>query len=298
VWNTCLFTGFPPGAIPFVDPIGNLAQNSGQLAWNNAGRKLSVGNNLGLATLYLYDATPSTGSTGLTVRAGQNQRSEPLQKWADARGAEVARLDAAGNLAAVSLRAASNESRAGWQDGGSATDPASRVDGDLWFNTTQQARKSAAAGQAHPLPQVLCSSTGAAMSAAALKRLGSCTIPANFLRPGDRVDIRFDYSHEGSATGFSIEVRWGGTTVVARRAGAAESVVAGKADAGIHAGGAQWSVQSWGTATILAAGAGAAPDSLAAPLRVDLLGRMAGSTTETVTLRNFTVIRYPAQANP
>jgi hypothetical protein len=235
-----------------------------------------VGNNLGLTTLYLYDATPSTGATGLTVRAGQNQGSEPLQKWADASGAEVARLDAAGNLAAVSLRAASNESRAGWQDGGSATDPASRVDGDLWFNTTQQVRKSATAQT----------------------RLGSCSVPANFLKPGDRVDIRFDYSHEGSASGFSIEVRWGATTILARRAVAAESVVAGKADAGIHAGGAQWSVQSWGTATILAAGAGAAPDSLAAPLTVDLPGRMAGSTTETVTLRNFTLVRYPAQANP
>jgi len=152
--------------------------------------------------------------------------------------------------------------------------------------------------QAYTLPQVLCSSTGTATSATELTRLGSCTIPADSLTPGDRVDIRFDYSHEGGATGFSIEVRWGGTILLTRSAGAVESLVAGKADAGVHAQGAQWNVQSWGATTSLAAAAGSAPDSLAAPLTVDLLGRMALATTETVSLRNFTLIRYPTQTNP
>jgi hypothetical protein len=31
---------------------------------------------------------------------------------------------------------------------------------------------------------------------------------------------------------------------------------------------------------------------------VSFLGRMAGSTGDTVTLRNLTVVRYPAQLNP
>jgi hypothetical protein len=153
-------------------------------------------------------------------------------------------------------------------------------------------------GQAYTLPQVLCSSTGSATNATSPTRLGSCTIAANLLAPGDRVEVRFDYWHDGSATDFSIEVRWGATTLLARSAGAVESILTGKADAGIHGGGAQWSVQSWGTATSLAVGAGSAPDSLATPLTVDLLGSMAASTSETVALRNFTLIRHPAQANP
>jgi len=60
VWNTCLYTGFTQGAIPFVDSNGNLAQNSTQLLWNNSNRQLSVGNNLGTATLYVYDSLPTT----------------------------------------------------------------------------------------------------------------------------------------------------------------------------------------------------------------------------------------------
>jgi hypothetical protein len=56
VWNTCLYTGFATGSIPFVNASGNLAQNNGRLYWDNSNRQLSVGNNLGLATLYVYDA--------------------------------------------------------------------------------------------------------------------------------------------------------------------------------------------------------------------------------------------------
>jgi hypothetical protein len=251
-----------------------------------------------LTTLYLYDAAPSTGTTGLTVRAGQGQGSSALQRWLDPNGAELAQLDAAGNFAGASVRVGSTGSRASLGDAGSAADPSTRADGDLWYNTTQQARKGAAAGQAHPIPQVLCSSTGIATSATALTRLGSCTVPAGLLKAGDRVDLRFDYAHQGATTDFSVEVRWGGTTLVSRSAPAAESLVSGRADAGVHSSGAQWSAQSWGAALSLAVGAGAAADSLAAPLTLDLLARLAWSTSETVTLRNFTVVRYPAQGNP
>jgi hypothetical protein len=74
--------------------------------------------------------------------------------------------------------------------------------------------------------------------------------------------------------------------------------VAGYAEFGVHSGGAQWNVQSWGSALALASGTGNAGDSFASPLVIDLLGKMSGSTTNTITLRNFTVVRYPAQANP
>ncbi len=298
VWNACLFTGFTAGVLPFVDSQGNLAQNASRLTWDDSNRRLSVGNNLGVTTVYVYDATPGAGVTGLTVRGGQSQGSQPLQSWQGESGAEVGFVDASGMVAGVTFRASGSATRAAWQETGTTADPSTRSDGDSWQNSTQQARKGVAAGLVYTLPQVMCSNTGVSTSATASTRLGSCTFPASFLQPGDRVDIRFDYSHEGAGTGFVIEVRWGGTTMVTRSAAMGESRVTGKAEAGINASGAHWSVQTWGSALTLAAGVGLATDSLASPLTVDFRGHMQSSTAETVTLRNFTVVRYPAQNNP
>jgi hypothetical protein len=44
--------------------------------------------------------------------------------------------------------------------------------------------------------------------------------------------------------------------------------------------------------------AGASGENTGQALRISLLGQMAGATADSVFLRNFTVIRYPAQANP
>ncbi|MCS6953954.1 MAG: hypothetical protein RMK57_04760 [Bryobacterales bacterium] len=298
IWNTCLYTGFSAGSVPFVDSSGLLAQNNTRLYWDNNNRRLSVGNNLAGATLYVYDALSATGLTSLVVRAGQGQGTTPLQTWLNSSGAELARVDASGNFTGASFTAATTSSRAAWRDTGLAGDPGVVANGDTWYNSAVQARKTAEAGQVHTLPQVICSSTGTATSSTGLTRLGSCTVPGNYLRPGDRVTIDFHFSHEGTAVGFTVEVRWGATTLLARSASAGETHVAGRAEAGVHTAGAAWSTQSWGASLALATSVGNASDSLAAPLVVDLLARMAGPTTETVTLRNFTVLRYPAQANP
>jgi hypothetical protein len=298
VWNACLYTGFTPGSIPFVDDAGNLAQNIQRFTWDNASRRMSVGNNLGLTTLYVYDAAAVTGVTGLTVRAGQNQGFEPMQSWLTASGAEVAHVDATGTMAAQSLRASGSSTRAAWQEAGTTIDPSTRADGDSWYNSVQQARKGVAGNRVYTVPQVLCSNTGASTSSTTATRLGSCTFPGGFLQPGDRVDIRFDYSHEGTDTGFTIEVRWGGSLLVTRSAAAAELIVTGRAEAGIHSSGAQWSAQSWGSSLSFTASVGLAADPLGLPLPVDFLARMDAPTAETVTLRSFTVVRYPAQSNP
>jgi hypothetical protein len=257
-----------------------------------------VGNSSALTTLYVWDSLASAGSTGLIVRAGQGQGIDALARWLDFSGSELARVGADGRVAAPAFSAATSTSQAAWQDAGSATDPSSRIDGDAWFNSGSQARKTAEGGQVHTTPQVICSSNGGATSSTALTSLGSCTIPAGFLKPGDRIDIRFDYSHEGATTGFAFEVHWAGTTLASRSATASETAVSGKADAGIHGSGAQWNMQSWGAVLVLAASAGAAGDTLASPISVSFLGQMSGATSETVTLRNFTVVRYPAQQNP
>ena len=298
VWNTCLYTAFPAGSIPFVDANGNLAQNNAQLSWDNGNRKLSVGNGSDTATLYLWDAQASTGSTTLVVRAGQGQGSAPLGRWLDPSGNELARVDPDGRVLGPSFHAATSATRAAWEDSGNATDPSARSDGDAWYNTSSLARKTAEGGQIHTAPQVLCSTTGTATSSTTLTSLGSCAIPVGFLQPGDRADIRFDYSHEGTATGFTFEVHWGATTLVSRSGVASETAVGGRAEAGIDSSGAHWRVESWGATLAFAASAGSASDSLAAPLTVTFLGRMSASTSNTVTLRSLTVVRYPAQQNP
>ena len=298
VWNTCLYTAFPAGSIPFVDANGNLAQNGTQLSWDNGNRKLSVGNNSDAATLYLWDAQASVGLTTLVVRAGQGQGSAPLALWLDPSGSELARVDPDGRVLGPSFHAATSATRAAWEDAGSATDPSTRSDGDAWYNTSTLERKTVEGGQVHTAPQVLCSSTGAATSSTALTSLGTCTIPAGFLQPGDRADIRFDYSHEGTATGFTFEVHWGSTTVVSRSGVASETAAGGRLDAGADSSGAHWTAESWGAALAFAASAGSASDSLVSPLTVSFLGRMADSTADTVALRNLTVVRYPAQQNP
>jgi hypothetical protein len=141
-------------------------------------------------------------------------------------------------------------------------------------------------------PQILCTGAGNSTNAASLAALGTCSIPAGLLAPGDRVEIRFDYVHQGSGGGISVEVDWGGTTMVHRDAPAAETLITGRADAAILAAGAQLSAVSWGAALAFAARAAMASDSYTAGLVVSFMGS-AGQSGDTVTLNNFTVVRLP-----
>jgi hypothetical protein len=144
----------------------------------------------------------------------------------------------------------------------------------------------------YPNPQVLCSGLGAATNSSTLASIGTCTIPAGFLTAGDRVEIRFDLDHSGTAGGFSFAVLWGATTVLARNASAGDAQATGRADAALTAAGAQLSHQSWGTSLAFAAGVGKSTDDYTAGITVGFQALTALSA-ETVTLRNFTVVRFP-----
>jgi hypothetical protein len=141
-------------------------------------------------------------------------------------------------------------------------------------------------------PQVLCSGSGTNTNSATLASIGVCTIPAGVLVSGDRVEIRFDLAHQGSAAGFSLELHWGATTVVHRDAAASETLVSGRADAAVLATGAQTSAQTWGTALSFGATAGTASDSYTNGLTVTLLGSVA-QAADSLALNNFTVVRIP-----
>jgi len=147
-------------------------------------------------------------------------------------------------------------------------------------------------------PQVVCSGVGANTSATTSTQLGTCTIPAGILGSGDRIEVRFQFHHTGSAAGFTGEVRVGSTTVLQRSAGASESLLTGHADFGIASGTQTWDVQSWGAVTSVATAAGSAAEDTSQDVQIQFRGQMTSSTMDTLGVGNFTVIRYPSQANP
>lgn len=149
--------------------------------------------------------------------------------------------------------------------------------------------------QTAPAPEIRCSAAGASTSAASFTSLGSCTIPANVLQTGDRVEIHFDLGHAGTATGFEFKVLWGATALVDRMASAAELMIAGKGESAVYSGGAQLRSESWGTSIGYAASVTNATDSIVPAMTIDFQAKMLQATSETVTLRNFTVVRYPVQ---
>jgi hypothetical protein len=86
-------------------------------------------------------------------------------------------------------------------------------------------------------------------------------------------------------------VNWGNTTILARTAAAHDVAVAGQADAAVTSTGAQVSVQSWGTVLPFLPGILNAP--LQAGLQVNLRAALAAVGPDSVTLTNYTVLRYP-----
>jgi hypothetical protein len=147
-------------------------------------------------------------------------------------------------------------------------------------------------------PHVVCSGTGLSTSDTPLVELGSCTIPASLVGAGDRIEVQFQYGHTGTATGFTGTVLIGNTTVASRSGASNEVMLAGHTSFGFYGGGQTWDTQTWGIGSILTVTAGNASEDPSQALRVSLRGQMAGATADSVSLRNFTVIRYPAQANP
>lgn len=141
-------------------------------------------------------------------------------------------------------------------------------------------------------PSVICSGVGGGTNRLSPANLGSCAIPAGLLQPGDRVEIRFDALHSGTAAGFSVEVDWGVTVVAHRDASTSDVLVTGRADASILAGPTALSAQTWGTVLPFSAAVASASDAYANGLVVSFRGSVARSG-DRVSLSNYTVVRIP-----
>ena len=141
------------------------------------------------------------------------------------------------------------------------------------------------------MAQVLCSSNGQSSSTNAFLSLGGCDVPASAMKPGDRVEVRFNFTHTGTASGFDVMINWGNTTVVARHGSSQDAAFAGQAEASISGSGAQISVQSWGT--VLSFLPSIVSSGVQPGVRVDLQGRVATPGSDTLTLASYTILRYP-----
>jgi hypothetical protein len=146
--------------------------------------------------------------------------------------------------------------------------------------------------------QVVCSSVGNTTANTASTVLGTCTLPAGLLGTGDRIDIRFQFLHAGTSTAFTPQVAWGSIPVLSRTGAASEAAFAGKLEFSVNAGSQPWSGESFGSALPFLTALGATAVDTTQNLTISFLGQMASSTGDTLTLSNFTVIRYPAQTNP
>jgi hypothetical protein len=213
-------------------------------------------------------------------------------------GAELARMENDGALVVQRLTTSTTSTRSAWRDSGTSVDPSNRQNGDFWFNSTQQARKSYEAGQTHPLPQVLCSSTGATTNATTSTSLSTCRVPSFFFDAGDRIEIVANFEHTGTASGFVNEIRFGANTLWTRTLTSSNSQVALRASGGLHGTGTAWGIQSFTNSGSLEASASNTSAVPTSSFLIDFRANLSGASSDTVILRNFTVIRYPAQSNP
>jgi hypothetical protein len=147
-------------------------------------------------------------------------------------------------------------------------------------------------------PQVVCSAVGTATSSTSSTSLGTCTLPAGLLSSGDRIEVRYQFSHTGTTMGFTPQVSFGGTPVLSRAAASTDTAFAGIMDFRITTTTQPWSGQSWGSGLAFATAVGSTSANTALSVTVAFLGQMSGSTSDTLALSGFTVVRYPAQVNP
>ncbi|HWE48282.1 MAG TPA: hypothetical protein VG273_00730 [Bryobacteraceae bacterium] len=146
------------------------------------------------------------------------------------------------------------------------------------------------------LAQVICSSAGTSTNSASFSSVGACDVPFNQLQAGDRIEVRFSFTHAGAVTGlasaFDVQIKWGATTILSRHGSVQDLAVAGVAEAAITGTGAQISVQSWGTLLPFL------PAILNSPLqggvRIDLRASISNAGSDLIHLTNYTVLRYPA----
>jgi hypothetical protein len=147
-------------------------------------------------------------------------------------------------------------------------------------------------------PQVVCSSVGNATSNTSATTLGTCTMPAGLLGTGDRIEVRYFFTHTGSNSGFTPQVAFGGSPVLSRTGATSDTAFTGSLNFALNASTQPWSGESWGSSLPLAASLGITSINTSLSLTISLLGQLSSAAGDSIALSSFTVVRYPSQVNP
>jgi hypothetical protein len=143
---------------------------------------------------------------------------------------------------------------------------------------------------------ILCSGLGGSTSAISSTALATCTIPSTALQEGDRIEVKFAYQHFGSQIAPRIAVRWGNGDVLSRSLNASESGILGTVDFSINSGTALYVTDSRGVVSTQSVSLGTNAESLSGGITLTLRAHLASTSMETMYLRYYSVVRYPATA--
>jgi hypothetical protein len=169
--------------------------------------------------------------------------------------------------------------------------------GDIVLVNYRYANPSNPLGTLTP-PQVVCSSVGTSTSNTSATTLGTCTFPAGLLGTGDRIEVRYFFTHTGGGSGFTPQVAFGGSPVLSRTGMTSDAAFTGTLNFAVNSSTQPWSGESWGSSLTFATSVGVTNVNTAQSLTISFLGQMTSSTGDSITLSSFTVVRYPAQVNP
>ena len=141
-------------------------------------------------------------------------------------------------------------------------------------------------------PQVVCSAVGMSTSSASSTSLGSCTLPAGLLSSGDRIEVQYLFSHTGTTTGFTPQVSFGGTPVFRGRHPRRIRLSRGRWISPLIRPRSRGAGRT-GVVRSFRAGLGSTEREHGAQRDHRFQGQMSASTSDTVGLSGFTVVRYP-----
>lgn len=151
-----------------------------------------------------------------------------------------------------------------------------------------------AASSAYPSPQILCNGTGITTGSRAPIPLAACTFADGVLQPGDRVEVDFRFSHDGTVSGFSSQLLWNGTTIFSRPVLSSEPAIVCHAAFQISSTGTTWDLSSWGALIPFVPGFGSLGGAVHV-VTLQFIGGLSGGGSDVLHLQAYTVTRYPAQ---
>lgn len=144
-------------------------------------------------------------------------------------------------------------------------------------------------------PVVLCSAIGGTTASTSQAILGTCNIAANKLVAGDSVEIKFGFTHQGTASGFNPAVYWGGAGLVLRALSASDTAIVGEATVTVASDGtlAHFTSTTASVALPLIT-ADTVPGNIQNPNTVAFDGSLARTGTgDSLSLKFYTITRYP-----